>query len=249
MAHNIDHLHRRSIRLVGYDYSHAGAYFVTVCTHDRACLFGDVVNGLMVLNDAGMIVKTSWDEIPAFYPGIDIDAFVVMPNHVHGVIIITHKDNSVGATPCGCPNDDRGCPPPDRGCIQLDDGRVMHNDGQPAHNDGQPPVVAPTAAPHDDGQPQGVAPTIDIGRRLSLPDVVHRFKTITTKRYSDGVKCMDWLPYEGRLWQRNYYEHIIRSEKSLNHIRQYIADNPKQWAADRDNMNAVTPEPRNIWRN
>jgi REP element-mobilizing transposase RayT len=70
---------------------------------------------------------------------------------------------------------------------------------------------------------------------LSLPDVVQRFKTLTTKRYSDGVKRHDWPAFAGRLWQRNYHEHIIRSEGSLNQVRQYIADNPARWAYDPEN--------------
>ena len=68
-----------------------------------------------------------------------------------------------------------------------------------------------------------------------MPDVVHRFKTLTTKRYIDGVKQYNWPAFVGRLWQRNYHEHIIRSERSLNQVRQYIADNPARWADDPEN--------------
>jgi len=172
--------HRRFIRLKGYDYTQPGAYFVTICTQNRACLFGEVVDGKMQVNNAGRMVQTVWDGIPVYYAGVSIDAFVVMPNHIHGIVIL------VGAAPCG-----------------------------------RPPL----------GQAQGPAPTIAI----SLPDVVHRFKTMTTKQYADGVKQSGWSPFPGQLWQRNYYEHIIRDEESLNCIRQYIADNPAQWALDREN--------------
>jgi putative transposase len=174
--------HRRSIRLRGYDYTQPGAYFVTICTQNRACLFGQMVDGAMVLSDAGQLVQTVWDEIPAHYAGTSIDTFIVMPNHIHGIIVL------VGAAPCG-----------------------------------RPPS----------GQAQGPAPTIAIG--ISLPDVVHRFKTMTTKRYADGVKQRGWPPFPGRLWQRGYYEHIIRDEESLDRIRQYIDDNPAQWELDREN--------------
>ena len=78
---------------------------------------------------------------------------------------------------------------------------------------------------------------------MSLPDVVHRFKVMTTKRYVDGVKQSNWPPFRGRLWQRNYYEHIIRSDESLNRIRQYIRDNPMRWAFDHENPAATAPEP------
>jgi REP element-mobilizing transposase RayT len=70
---------------------------------------------------------------------------------------------------------------------------------------------------------------------LSLPDIVHRFKTMTTKRYTDGVKQFGWPPYPGKLWQRNYYEHIIRNENELNRIREYIQKNPLKWEFDREN--------------
>ncbi|MDF9392115.1 MULTISPECIES: transposase [Methylococcus] len=178
---------RRSIRLKDYDYSQAGAYFVTMCTQNRACLFGDVIDGAMRVNDAGRMVQTVWDELPLHYVGVELDTFVVMPNHVHGIIVL------VGAGPRACPKS---------------------------------------------GRPQGAAPT------LSLPDVVHRFKTLTTKRYTDGVKTGGWPPFHGRVWQRNYYEHIIRDEVSLHRIREYIANNPQQWALDRENpANQMRGEP------
>lgn len=80
--------HRRSIRLKGYDYSQLGAYFVTVVTQDRACLFGAVANGEMQLNNAGQIAKAAWADLPARFPSVCLDAFMVMPNHVHGVIVV-----------------------------------------------------------------------------------------------------------------------------------------------------------------
>ncbi|MCC6728750.1 MAG: transposase [Chthonomonadales bacterium] len=190
MAYDADKHHRRSIRLKGYDYVQAGAYFVTICAQNQAFLFGAVVNSEMRLNEAGRMIQSVWDAIPAFYPGVGIDEFVVMPNHVHGIVVL------VGATPCGRP---------------------------------------------DSGQPQGVAPT------LSLPDVVHRFKTMTTKRYADGVKQSSWPPFRDRLWQRNYYEHIIRDEESLDRIRQYIFGNPQRWSFDRENPVATAPEPDDAW--
>ena len=90
--------HRRSIRLKGYDYAQAGAYFITICTQDRACLFGGVVDGEMRPNDAKPMIQSVWDEMPAFYPGVDTDEFVVMPNHIHGIMF------PVGAAPRGRPD-------------------------------------------------------------------------------------------------------------------------------------------------
>jgi REP element-mobilizing transposase RayT len=180
---------RRSIRLRGYDYTHPGIYFVTICTKDRKCLFGEIRNGQMQLNGAGVMVKSTWDEISTHYPNIRTDTFIVMLNHIHGIMII------VGATPCGCP--------------LLEVGQTS---GQPL----------PTS-----GQPQGVAPT-----GLSLSDGVHRFKTMTTRRYVDGVKRNQWPPFPGKLWQRNYYEHIVRDWVDLHRIRRYILNNPIQWELD-----------------
>src|SRR5215813_6783327 len=96
MTDALDRHHRQSIRLKGYDYSLAGAYFVTISTQDRRCVFGDVVSSIMRLNEAGRMVSTEWDTLPAQFPGIDLDAFVVMPNHIHGIIIFATRV-SVGA--------------------------------------------------------------------------------------------------------------------------------------------------------
>ncbi|MDF1500849.1 MAG: transposase [Anaerolineales bacterium] len=211
---------RRSIRLPGYDYSQPGAYFVTICTQGRACVFGEIVDGEMQLNAAGRMVKTVWDDIPTHYPGVDIDACVIMPNHIHGIIVL------VGAAPRGRPNigaDGR----PGVGLGGNPDSGRPHEAGQPQG----------TGQPQGAGQPQGVAPTI------SLPDVVHRFKTMTTKRYADGVYQSGWTPFPGRLWQRGYYEHIIRNEESLGRIRAYIEANPLAWALDRENPMAVSAPP------
>jgi putative transposase len=178
--------HRRSIRLPAYDYAQPGAYFVTICSQNRECLFGDVINGEMILNQRGEMVERTWRELAEHYSGVEVDAFVVMPNHVHGIIVL------VGAGPVG---------------------------------------AGPRACP-DSGRPQGVAPT------MSLADVVHRFKSLTTTRYRRGVLQDGWQPFAGRLWQRNYYEHIIRDEEELGRIRQYIIDNPARWEDDIENPDA-----------
>jgi REP element-mobilizing transposase RayT len=94
---------------------------------------------------------------------------------------------------------------------------------------GATPRGCPSSFGSSSGQPRGVAPT------MSLPDVVHRFKTMTTKRYIDGVKNHNWPPFPGRLWQRNYYEHVIRNETELRKLREYILNNPKKWEIDREN--------------
>ena len=98
MPYDPNRHHRRSIRLKGYDYSQAGAYFITICTQDRACLFGKVVNGEMRLNDAGHMVLAEWNMLPERFPHVVLDAFVVMPNHVHGIVVITNPATDDTAT-------------------------------------------------------------------------------------------------------------------------------------------------------
>ncbi|MCP9469504.1 MAG: hypothetical protein NNA31_05825 [Nitrospira sp.] len=88
MKYDPEKHHRRSIRLKGYDYSQDGAYFVTICTHNRVCLFGEVVDGELRLNELGEIVAWTWRDLPNHVPNVELDAFVVMPNHVHGIVVI-----------------------------------------------------------------------------------------------------------------------------------------------------------------
>ena len=194
MKYDPEIYHRKSIRLRGYDYSQAGAYFVTICTKSKEYLFGDVVEGGMRLNEVGKMVQMIWDELPKYYQGVAINAFQIMPNHVHGIIILKHQNFSVGAGPRACPKNAAG----PRACSST-------------------------------GQPQGVAPTI------SLSDVVHRFKSLTTTRYRQVVKNYGLPLFHGQFWQRNYYEHIIRNDVELNRIREYIQNNPFKWHLDREN--------------
>jgi putative transposase len=193
---------RRSIRLPGYDYARAGAYFVTIVTQDRQCLFGPIQNGQMRLNDAGQMVHRWWAELRNKFPHVIPDTRIVMPNHFHGIIVIT--DEPVGADLRVCPDDLRVCP---------DDGP-----DEPVRADLR-------VCPDDQGAHTG-AP---------LPEIVQWFKTMTTNEYIRGVKTLGWIPFRGRLWQRNYYEHIIRNETSLQRIARYILDNPGQWATDAEN--------------
>jgi len=96
--------HRRSIRLKGYDYSQAGAYFVTICTQDRICLFGEVADDRMRLNGAGEMAVSLWQQLPTRFPDIEIDAFIVMPNHLHGIIVLPDGGAAVGAPLVGARN-------------------------------------------------------------------------------------------------------------------------------------------------
>ena len=204
MTYNPAIHHRRSIRLKGYDYAQAGFYFITICTQDRERLFGKIVNRKMILNDAGLMVETVWNEIPQFYIDFDIHSFIVMPDHIHGIIekkSIQYPD--VGAIPRDCPKS------------KLND--------------------CPNDSPNSDSSDIDRADTgfCPDGVLMSIPDIVQRFKSLTTKRYTDGVKQKNWKPYNGKLWQRNYYEHIIRNDESYIRISEYIKNNPQNWKGDK----------------
>ncbi|MBN1947191.1 MAG: transposase [Bradymonadales bacterium] len=176
MMYDPDRHHRRSIRLRGYDYSQAGAYFVTMCVQGRACLFGAVVDGEMRWNDVGKMIEHWWLELNAKFPGVETDEYAVMPNHFHGIVVIVGTEQG-------------------------------------------PPGEGPTGP--------------------AVPTIVQWFKTMTTNAYLRGVKTSGWTPFPWKLWQRNYYEHIIRDDDDLHRIRQYILDNPSQWDLDRENPNVT----------
>jgi REP element-mobilizing transposase RayT len=234
-----DRHHRRSIRLQGYDYTQAGAYFVTMGTQYRQCLFGAIVDGAMVLNEAGQMIQTVWDEIPVYYPGVDIDEFVVMPDHIHGIVVIAEYDvgqaanveaANVGAANVGAANvgaADAGAA--NVGAANGGAANVGAADAGAADAGAAGAGAANVGAADAGAADAGAVPRDRPTKKLSLPDVVHRFKTMTTKRYTDGVKQNGWPPFPGKLWQRNYWEHIIRNEAALNRIREYIRNNPAQW--------------------
>ncbi len=188
MVFKSDIHHRHSLRLKGYDYSQSGAYFVTICTQGRECLFGDVVDGEMRLNEAGCMIQKWWNESAEKFKNAEVDEYAIMPNHFHGIILI------VGAALCGRPE------------INV-----------------QPSTTENTKA----GQPHRVAPT--------LGNIIDWFKTMTTNEYIRNVRQKNWTPFNGKLWQRTYYEHIIRNEQSLQEIREYITNNPAKWAEDENN--------------
>ena len=192
---------RKSIRLKGYDYSRPGYYFVTTCIHDRKQkMFGDVVNGKMVLNDAGEYVRQCWLDIPMHFPHIKLDEYVVMPNHVHGIIIIC--DLSDGVT---------------GGVIVGANVFVGANNYSP---------LQLLKNPHRQKQTHNTAPFC--GTSKTIGSIVRGFKISVTKWFS--LTTPDIV-----IWQRNYWDHIIRNEKSLCYIRKYIRENPAQWSGDSEN--------------
>ena len=180
---------RRSVRLPGYDYAQAGAYCVTICAYQRRSVFGAVVGEEVVLNRWGEVVAKEWERSAAVRRGVEMDAFVVMPNHVHGIVVITGGtgDGDVGAH-----------------CV-----RPVCPSGACAEGARSAPLRRSPA---------------------SLASFVAGVKSAVTKRIN-GIRGGD----RTAIWQRNYYEHVIRDEGDLEEIRRYIAENPTHWAEDREN--------------
>lgn len=159
MKYDPDKHHRRSIRLKEYDYAQSGAYFITLCTWQRKNLFGEIANNEMELNTYGEIIQLHWDSLPKHYHYVELDKFIIMPNHIHGIIVLT--DNST------------------------------------------------------------------CKKRHGLPEIIRGFKTFSARRINK-IRHLSGVS----VWQRGYYEHIIRNEKSLMAICEYIVKNPLSWEKD-----------------
>jgi REP element-mobilizing transposase RayT len=198
MAYDPKIHHRRSIRLQGYDYSQNGAYFITLCTQDRKPIFGKIVNGEMQLSPFGIIVRDEWLKTSEMRKNIEMDEFVVMPNHFHGIIVID-----------------------DRGWARLEMDLDLDGTGTLQR--------APTSAPTEK------APTVErFGKPTSntIPTIIRGFKAAVTKQINTIQINAGVYNMPERIWQKNYYEHVIRNEISLNKIREYIMSNPLNWKED-----------------
>lgn len=158
---------RKDLRLKHWNYGWPATYLITTCIQHREHRFGTIVANEMRLNDAGEMVASIWEEIPVQFPTAKLDAYVVMPNHLHGIVTMNHEAIS--------------------------------------------------------------SPEVQLG------SVMKWFKTVTTNHYIRGVISLGWPPYDRRLWQRNYYETIISSERVLDIKRGYIESNPANWAHDTEN--------------
>jgi len=178
----------KSARLEGYDYSAIGGYFVTICTRDRECWFGEIVGGKMQLSVIGEMARQCWQEIPNHFDNTDLDEFVLMPNHVHGIILI----------------------------IRDVDGRD----------------VACNVSTDSDSDSKNMAMSIISPKPGSLATIIRSYKSAVT-RWCGKNNCPQFA------WQPRFYDHIIRNEKSLIAIRQYIYNNPAKWEIDRENPESV----------
>lgn len=163
------------MRLENFDYSQAGLYFVTICTKDRKCIFSEINHGIMMLNQIGIIANQCWCNIPNHYQNINLDAYVIMPNHIHGIIEISERSQAVVSRHAST--------------LQLGNGK-LHN--------------------------------------LSM--IVGSFKSAVTHQVNI-MNHNDNLD----IWQKSFYDHIIRDENSLQRIRRYIEANPYRWPYDNEN--------------
>jgi len=201
--------HRRSIRLRGYDYTAAGMYFVTICVQDRACLLGNIVDGKMRLSTFGQVADRCWQAIPHHFADVSLDAHVVMPNHVHGIIVIqgSAAANRASASPAEVPS--------------AADAHVGAQHAAPLHA----PQQGSRAQPSQANGPRHTLPTGVAPR--SLGAIVRAFKAAVTREVN-GIRDAPGAP----LWQRNFWEHIIRNADEYERIYTYVISNPGLWRED-----------------
>ncbi|MEW6088305.1 MAG: transposase [bacterium] len=214
--YNPDIHHRNSIRLKDYDYAREGAYFVTICCWNKECLFGEIGIGVgagskpalspkpalnpkpaqMILNDTGRMIEDTWNDLPNHNVCIELDEFVIMPNHIHGIIVLA---GLAGLEPV---TSRAGLEPvTNRAGLEPVTNRAGLEPAPTGHN--------------------------VMKMRHGLPEIIRQFKTFSAKRINK-LRQTPGVP----VWQRNYYEHIIRNEIELNKIREYIINNPFNWQDD-----------------
>jgi REP element-mobilizing transposase RayT len=198
---------RQSHRLKGYDYALPAPYFVTLCTEKFRCLLGKVQRERMLPNEQGKMVEGWLTEIEKKFPGVLLDAFQVMPNHLHAIIVIMGCGLDVAA----------------KFGIGMED--LYTGDANDSHCAPLPPRKAVNS---------GLSP-----QHPTLGRIVQWFKTMSTNNYIRGVREAEWQPFSKRLWQRDYFDHIIRDEVTLERTGIYVRNNPVYWSLERehpDNM-------------
>ncbi|HEY9830242.1 MAG TPA: transposase [Stenomitos sp.] len=236
MNYNPEKHHRRSIRLKGYDYTREGAYYFTICCHQRRCLLGEIKDGVMHLNLVGATVKAVWDSLPQYFPLIELDAFVIMPNHIHGIIVITDSAGNYNPNRNSTPHLNSDCrgeafvP----GCNNTSP-EFLYTNASPFSgcNDIPQQTLSTNASPfptsNDTPPPRGT-------KSGSIGAILQNFKSVATRRVNRITRN------SGTLWQRNYHEEIIRNEKAYENIRRYIVENPLSWDEDEENPLKFKPE-------
>jgi putative transposase len=209
---------RRSIRLKGFNYTKHGTYFVTICTIDRQHVFGEISDGQMILNEDGYTADHYWREIPDHFSNVSLGEFIIMPDHIHGIITITPTDASdddVGARHCLAPV-----------CLAPVDAD--------AENMGARRCLAPTISPTE----WQCLASKNISRfqhpaPRSLSSIIGSFESIVSKHINgeSGIRGES-------IWQQNFYEKIVTTQDDLYDAREYIRTNPQNW---RQNTLPISP--------
>jgi len=245
MSYNPNIHHRKSIRLKGYDYTQAGWYFITICVQNRECLLGTIRRGEptcspntteMILNDAGKMVQKWYYELENKFADIRCHEMIIMPNHFH--CIIENVGHTVGA-------DLRVCPDTNIADTNIADTNILGEQETNILGEQETNILGEqetnVLGEHETnilGEHEnyilGEHENYILGEHIGSPlhRVVQWFKTMTTNEYIRGVKTLGWKPFDGKLWQRNYWEHIIRNENEYNRIAEYIINNPQNWGND-----------------
>ena len=199
---------RKSPRLQGYDYSNSGVYFVTICTHNRQHIFGSINNGNMMLSAMGHIASACWDAIPDHFPSVELDVSIVMPNHVHGIIVLPGGGATLGTI---------------IGNYKAAVTRLIRRLSSIEMSSAGPPVGPPSVG------------TPSVGTPVRTPSVGP--PSVGTP-YMASVQAA----LQGKIWQARYHDHIIRNERSLRRIQEYIVNNPARWRED----SLFTPDGRDL---
>jgi REP element-mobilizing transposase RayT len=254
---------RKSIRYKGYNYAGSGLYFITICIYKRELLFGEIINYEMNLNEIGNLVKNEWLLSESIREELTLDEFIIMPNHLHGIVqFVVHDDiqdkfsedyastssSSVGAqgiAPLHSHYSARrldiqahsGAPLPSHSTLELD---IQAHSGAPlpSHSTLELDIQAHSSAPLPSHSTRRLDIQAHSGAPLhrppkSLGSFIAGFKATTAKSVNVGRGKLGYP-----VWQRNYYEHIIRNEEELYKIRNYIRGNPMKWEYDEENPNA-----------
>ena len=228
---------RKSLRLPDYDYSQPGAYFITVGTQGRRCLFGEIENGTIKLSILGQIAEKVWENLPERFPNIICDNYIIMPNHIHGIIEIV----AAGLAPA---REIRsalvaaGLAPALRQSQGLPLQHTIENFTNVLNAQNQSDPVGAGLAPVL-GQPQGLPlhqpnECKELPPRHTIGDMVGAYKSLVANECMKIFRVNNNNKTLGKLWQRNYYEHVIRDERDYEAIVDYIQTNPDNWERDEE---------------
>ena len=241
---------RRSIRLKGYDYSLAGAYFITICVKDRQCLFGEIIDGEMILNELGQIAYNEWLKTLQIRPNVSLDVFEIMPNHMHGIILINDYNNNGGRGESHSPDNEpylhdhhgRGESHSPGDAMHLSNGDHGRGESLSPNNESHSPnepgrgeLHSPNNelhSPNNYGKGECNSPL-----RVPFRSPSNNIGAIVRGYKSSVTKQINLLNRDVIVWQRNYHEHVIRNEKSYQRISDYIINNAANWNEDKFHVN------------